>query len=94
MIHATAGGVFGIDERYGALNAMGDPLVVLNNSIPWENFRRICSKVHDKERKSAAGRKPLDPVMMFKGVGLTEFVTDGWAHCNVNELIEVPYKQS
>ncbi|MGH6636588.1 MAG: transposase [Gammaproteobacteria bacterium] len=39
---------------------------MLNNSIPWENFRRICSKVHDKERKSPAGRKPLDPVMMFK----------------------------
>ncbi|MCI0561003.1 MAG: hypothetical protein MN733_21155 [Nitrososphaera sp.] len=58
-------GFFDIDERYAALNAMGDPLVVLNNSIPWENFRRICSKVHGKERKSPAGRKPLDPMMMF-----------------------------
>ncbi|MGH9961307.1 MAG: transposase [Pyrinomonadaceae bacterium] len=26
----------------------------------------MCSKVHDKERKSPAGRKPLDPVTMFK----------------------------
>lgn len=59
-------GLFDIDERYAALDAMGDPLVVLNSSVPWEEFRSICAKVHEKARKSPAGRKPLDPVMMFK----------------------------
>jgi len=59
-------GFFDVEERYGALDAMGDPLVVLKNSVPWEEFRPLCAKVHEKGRKSPAGRKPLDPVMMFK----------------------------
>lgn len=28
-----------VEERYGALDAMGDPLVVLKNSVLWEEFR-------------------------------------------------------
>ncbi|MGH7429269.1 MAG: hypothetical protein ACREJ4_13085 [Candidatus Methylomirabilaceae bacterium] len=39
-------------KRYGALDAMGDPLVVLKNSVPWEEFRPICAKVHEMEHKS------------------------------------------
>jgi len=61
-------GFFDVEERYGALDAMGDPLVVLKNSVPWEESRPLCAKVHEKERKSPAGRKPLDPVMMFKAL--------------------------
>ena len=41
----------------------GDPLEVLNESIPWSMFRRVLKKI---ERKSNAGRKPYDPVLMFK----------------------------
>jgi len=44
-------GFFDVEERYGALDAMGDPLVVLKNSVPWEEFRPICAKVHEKKRK-------------------------------------------
>ncbi len=52
-------GFFDIDERYAALqqHAVGE-------------LRRICSKVHHKELKSPAGRKPLDPVIMFKALVL------------------------
>ena len=63
-------GFFDVEERYDALDAMGDPLVMLKNSVPWEAFRPLCAKVHEKERKSPAGRKPLDPVMMFKALVL------------------------
>lgn len=63
-------GLFDIDERYAALDAMGDPLVVLNSSVPWEEFRSICAKVHEKERKSPAGR-PGDDV---QSVGSAESV--------------------
>jgi IS5 family transposase len=45
---------------------MGDPLVGLNAHIKWEAFRTDLNLVHEKERKSNAGAKPLDVVLMFK----------------------------
>lgn len=59
-------GFFDLDERHTALEQSGDPLVSLKEQIPWEGFRPLLSQIHDKPRKSNAGRKPLDPVMMFK----------------------------
>lgn len=59
-------GFFDLDERHASLNKMGDPLIMLKKKIPWEAFRPIAANVHDKPRKSRAGRKPLDPVLMFK----------------------------
>ncbi len=38
----------------------------LAEMVPWENFRETLEKVHLKERKSNAGRKPIDAVLMFK----------------------------
>ncbi len=35
---------FDVEERYGALDAMGDPLVMLKNSVPWEEFRPLCGE--------------------------------------------------
>ena len=45
---------------------MGDPLERLATVIPWESFRPLLARVHEKERKSNAGRKPIDVVLMFK----------------------------
>ena len=45
---------------------MGDPLVGLNARIDWEAFRPGLSRVHEKDRKSKAGAKPFDVVLMFK----------------------------
>ncbi|NOZ09858.1 MAG: IS5 family transposase [Gammaproteobacteria bacterium] len=59
-------GFFDLDQRHTSLNKMGDPLIMLKKKIPWEVFRPIVANVHDKPRKSNAGRKPLDPVLMFK----------------------------
>jgi IS5 family transposase len=44
---------------------MGDPLELLAAVIPWESFRPLLARVHEKERESNAGRKPLDGVLMF-----------------------------
>jgi IS5 family transposase len=55
-----------IDRRLESISRMGDPLERLAAEIPWELFRPLLEKVHEKERKSAAGRKPLDVVLMFK----------------------------
>ena len=45
---------------------MGDPLVKLNTRVDWEAFWSDLTRVHDKVRKSNAGAKPLDVVLMFK----------------------------
>jgi len=44
---------------------MGDPLVGLKLRIDWEAFRADLNRVYDKERKSQAGAKPFDVVLMF-----------------------------
>jgi len=56
---------FDLDNRHQKLNER-DPLVSLNQLIDWEEFRPTLAKVHEKPRKSNAGRKPFDAVMMFK----------------------------
>lgn len=38
----------------------------LAEMVPWESFRETLEKVHAKDRKSNAGRKSIDAVLMFK----------------------------
>ena len=59
-------GFFDMAERAAKLTAMGDPLVGLNQQIDWEAFRSDLERVHQKPRKSAAGAKPKDVILMFK----------------------------
>src|SRR3954453_6876286 len=62
-------GFFDLGERYRGLDAKKDPLVVLNAVVPWEDFRAQLSAVWrkpDEERKTAAGRKPWDGIVIFK----------------------------
>ena len=66
-------GFFDLDERYRGLDAKKDPLVVLNEVVPWEDFRARLSAVWRKpeeERKNAAGRKPWDEIVIFKALVL------------------------
>ena len=59
-------GFFDVQDRAEQLARKGDPLVSLNAQINWEAFRSELDRIHDKERKSAAGAKPYDVVLMFK----------------------------
>lgn len=59
-------GFFDILERTAKLTQMGDPLVGLKDQINWEAFRSDLNRLHEKERKSNAGAKPIDVVLMFK----------------------------
>ena len=59
-------GFFDLDNRYESLSHLGDPLEVLDRAIPWETFRPVLNKALHKFKKSNAGRKPYDPVLMFK----------------------------
>jgi IS5 family transposase len=66
MISAKYPGFFDIAERADKLTRMGDPLVGLNERIDWEAFRADLGRVYEKPRKSNAGAKPIDVVLMFK----------------------------
>lgn len=59
-------GLFDWQARFAQLDEAGDPLKRLNDAINWERFRPSLLKVREKERKSEAGRKPFDEVLMFK----------------------------
>lgn len=54
------------EARQSKLNAKKDLLVRLNEIVPWETFRPLLNLVHDKPRKTQAGRKPIDVIVMFK----------------------------
>jgi transposase, IS5 family len=57
---------YDLDNRYAQLSKQGDPLERLSAVIDWELFRPIIERMDSKPRKSLAGRKPTDRVLMFK----------------------------
>lgn len=59
-------GLFDWQTRFEQLDNGGDPLVKLNEVMHWELFRNTLEAVRDKDRKSNAGRKPFDVILMFK----------------------------
>lgn len=59
-------GFLDIDTRHAKLSGYGDPLERLNQVINWEIFRPVLAKIDTKKRKSNAGRKPTDRILMFK----------------------------
>jgi IS5 family transposase len=59
-------GLFDWQTRFEQLDSGGDPLVKLNEIVNWEQFRGTIEKIRDKDRKSSAGRKPFDVILMFK----------------------------
>ena len=61
-------GLFDWESRYERIDKGGDPLMKLNNVIDWEGFRPVLMKVREKERKSNAGARPYDVVLMFKSL--------------------------
>ena len=66
MKHKRQPGFFDSAERTAKLTQMGDPLVGLNAQIHWEAFRPDLNRLHEQERKSNAGARPSDAVLMLK----------------------------
>jgi len=54
--------------RFKQLDNGGDPLPRIQTMVDWKLFRPLLEVVRDKERKSNAGRKPFDVVLMFKAL--------------------------
>jgi IS5 family transposase len=69
-VRSYVAGFFDAHERLAKLTLLGDPLVELDKMIDWEAFRGDIESAREKAlkhaRKSAAGAKPIDAVLMFK----------------------------
>jgi len=60
-------GLFDEQENYQKLSTIGNPLEMISKVVEFEAFRKTLEDgVLTKERKSNAGAKPFDVVMMFK----------------------------
>jgi len=67
-------GFFDLNRRYDSLDAKSDPLIARNKVIPWEDVRprlraaleAAGQRTKAEARKSQAGRKPMDEIVMFK----------------------------
>ena len=61
--------MFEDEERNEKLSNLGNPLKTLEELIDFEMFRPVLEEsLSNKERKSNAGRKAIDVVMMFKAL--------------------------
>lgn len=62
-------GFFDTEKRLAALSKKGDPLEAIAALVPWESFRadiEAVAVIPDTEKKSRAGRKPFDAILMFR----------------------------
>jgi IS5 family transposase len=62
-------GFFDADKRLAAISAKGDPLEMIDRVVPFESFRAEIKAVvltPAKDKKSNAGRKPTDVIVMFR----------------------------
>lgn len=59
-------GFFDLHDRYEQLSRAGDPLERLNAIIDWKIFLPTVQKAFFRQRKSEAGRKPYNRLLMFK----------------------------
>jgi IS5 family transposase len=67
---------FDLSRRYEGLDVKDDPLVAIVAMIPWKSLRPKLEaslitgglRASDVARKSPAGRKPWDEVVIFKAV--------------------------
>jgi hypothetical protein len=62
-------GFYDLDKRLEPISTNGDPLEAIKAIVPFESFRAEIEAVvrrAPEERKSNAGRKPFNAVLMFK----------------------------
>ena len=60
---------FDADKRLAVISAKGDPLEMIDSVVPFESFRaeiEAAALTPAKEKKSTAGRKPIDVIVMFR----------------------------
>lgn len=78
-----------IEQRQAKLEQKKDLLVRLGEVIEWEAFRASLEWVHAKPRKSQAGRKTHDVILMFKLLILQQLynISDDELEYQVNDRL-------
>ena len=66
MLSMGQRGFWDEQQRVAKLQEKKPVLTRLTESIPWESFRPLLDKGYSQERKSNAGRKRIDPLILFK----------------------------
>jgi len=61
-----------IEKRRQQLEERKDKLQDLNEMVPWEVLRQVLEQLPSKERKSKAGRKAIDLMVLFKLLSLKQ----------------------
>ena len=75
-------GFFDADRRLAAISAKGDPLEMITRVVPFESFRaeiEAAVLTPANEKKSNAGRKPIDVIVMFRNAALDHLGPTGRA---------------
>jgi IS5 family transposase len=83
-------GLFDKEDRSAKLSKLGNPLEKLHNVIDFEMFRpELEEKMLNHDKKSNAGCKPHDVVMMFKIILLKRFynLSDEQAEYQINDRL-------
>ncbi|MBC6411444.1 MAG: transposase [Hyphomonadaceae bacterium] len=62
----TQHGPFDLDERLKRVSDLGDPLEVMNDIVDFEVFRPVLDRALKRSDRCKGGRRPFDPVMMFR----------------------------
>ena len=78
-----------IERRYQKLLSKKTLLSKLDEIIPWDEFRPLLEKIYDKPRKSNAGRKPIDVIVMLKMLVLQQLynISDEELEYQVNDRL-------
>ena len=76
------------DLQDAHLKKLDHPFEELQHLIPWEIFRPELDTVYQKERKSNAGVKPNDVVIMFKGWVVQTLYGSVMISLNIKEKID------
>jgi transposase len=86
---ATVGqrGFWDEQQRVSKLQGKKPVLKRLSESIPWESFRPLLDQGYVHERKSNAGRKRIDPLILFKMLVLQQLfnISDEELEFQVND---------
>ena len=68
-------GLFDQEIRQRKLEALGDPLVILDRIVPWAMFRQTLETMRPVRDPRKGGRPPHDVLRMFKVLVLRELCT-------------------
>src|SRR3982075_29083 len=90
-------GFFDLSRRYEGLDVKDDPRVAIAAMVPWESLRPKLKaslitgglRASDVARKSPAGRKPWDEVVIFKALVLRALynLSDDQAECQLRDRL-------